>query len=483
VLKKFLQENKLIILAGLAFVVSELFYVLVIPLWQNHDELEHYAYTHYLVEQRALPPYRTDLKTHWELVVAPEIQTANQLLESDRISFGVWQRNQLIHQDFSVAKANKQAIADIDPVDRKIDSQDYKNATTSYSPFYYLLESLPYGLFYQGDIISRATAMRIFNIFIALLTVIFAYKSARLIFKDKLASVTCAILIGFIPAFANSSAGLNNDSLITAAGTIFIFLLLAYLPQKLSPLKSLWLGLVFGLGLLTKPQFAIFALPLLAFYIFKFFKDKNYTSWIISVLIIVLCVAVLFGPWFFYIAKDHNALEVTGISMLTKQVSDLSLIEAIKYITLRYIFLYYSFFFAAGCCHEISVAPFFQGIFGLGLGLAFLGFIWYLVNFRKETATADRPAIGLLILTPLAMEVAYLAIYLRQALAGGTIDFPIDGRYLYPVISALAVLFVLVLKKITPPRFLKIVLVCLCFLAISINYFNLLFNIIPRYYL
>jgi 4-amino-4-deoxy-L-arabinose transferase-like glycosyltransferase len=482
-MKKFLKQNKLIILAGLAFVISELLYVIILPLWQNHDELEHFSYTHYLVEQQALPPYRTDLKNHWELVVAPEIQTANRLLESDKISWGVWQRNQLIHQDFSEAAANQQAISDLGLADRKINSQEYKNPTTSYSPLYYLLESIPYGLFYQSDIISRATAMRISNIFIVLVTIIFTYKSALLIFKNKLCSVTCAILVGFMPAFANTSAGINNDSLITAVGAVFIFLLLSYLPAKINLIRGLWLGIVFGLGLLAKPQFAIFIVPLAAFFIYKIIKDKNYLQTFISLLIIIACLIALFGPWFYYITRDHNALEITGISMLTRDSATLSFAESIKYIALRYVFLYYSFFFAAGCCHEISVAPFFQAAIGMILGIAFFGFLWYLVNFRKDTPNSERPAIWLLIITPLAMEAAYLTIYLHQSLSSGTVDFPIDGRYLYPVISALAIFFVLALKKITPRLFTRLLLLTLCLSVIAINYLNLIFNIIPRYYL
>ena len=145
-IKKLLKTNSVILLVLILILVKELLFVMVIPLWQNHDELEHFAYTYYLVEEKAIP--KSTARSHLELTLSPEMEQADKLLESNKISFGVFEKNQLIHQDFSQTLRHDQATDKLNNLSRRVDTSNYKNVTANYSPFYYSLEAIPYRLFY-----------------------------------------------------------------------------------------------------------------------------------------------------------------------------------------------------------------------------------------------------------------------------------------------------------------------------------------------
>src|SRR5690606_4498839 len=80
-----------------------------------------------------------------------------------------------------------------------------------------------------------------------------AYRLGRLLFRSEIGGLSTAIVISFHPMFSFLSAGVNNDNLLNLFSIIMIFLTLSIFEEGLTYAKAVMIGLVSGLGLLTKP--------------------------------------------------------------------------------------------------------------------------------------------------------------------------------------------------------------------------------------
>jgi 4-amino-4-deoxy-L-arabinose transferase-like glycosyltransferase len=484
-LKKIITNNLVLILLLAGIFVNGIIYSLVIPLWQNNDELEHLAYTAFLVEEKKMPiTVASAPSTDTDLTLSDELRIADELLQNNQISQAASAHKLLIHQTFNKALTQKQIGAALGSLDRHIPAGRYTNPTAGYPPLYYALEAIPYGIFYHASILTRSEAMRIFNILFLLVTVFFTYKTTLLVFKNKTAALTVAALVGFLPRFSFTSAGLDNDQLLISLSTILIYLLLKYLPEKLTIKKSLLLGLVFGLGLLSKQQFIVFILLLAIFFLIKFFREKKFAALTYSMAIIAILALAISGWWYF----GHYPTG-SGSSLITGAIShpvNAHLIGTgllIKAVVLRYFYLFLTYFSSFGCCHEFSLAPFYQALFAMSAGLGFFGLLFFCLDLKRYDKS-QKTSFFMLVLAMLMLEGAYLYIFCKQLLATGVIPgFPIDGRYLYPVIAPLTILFVFGLQKLLPERLHRFLYIFLIFGIIIINGLSLLNYVMPRYYL
>ncbi len=462
--------------------LKEALLAMIIPLWQNNDEIEHFAYTYYITEEGKLPFNTSD--SHLDYTPSEELDEANQILESDRVSFGVFEKNQIIHQDFNNILGNQTFQNKLKDLNRKNTLENYKNPAAVYPPLYYYLEAIPYKIFQNFSIITRAYAMRIFGIIFMLITILYSFKISRFFFQRKSIPYIIVILIGFLPRFSFTAVGINNDALVVAISTIAIYYLFRFLDGKLTIHTNLILGIIFGLGLLSKPQFYLFFLFLLIFYAYKLIKDKNIKSILISGVTVILIAVIISSGWYWFVYVNRESLPTNQISNLLDLNSDnqsaLGLSSVAEYVFIRYLFLTSSYFGMVGCCHEIGLAPIFQGFFFISIAVGLFGYLYYL--FEKRRILKDFKMLFLLLI-PFLLELAYLFIYIRQPLASGGVDFPIDGRYLYPVISCLTIIFIIGLLKITPKKSHGFILISLVVVIIFINFHNLIFDIIPRYYL
>ncbi|MDP2685179.1 MAG: glycosyltransferase family 39 protein [bacterium] len=482
-IKQFIKNHKIIIAILLLVFLKEILFAMIIPLWQNNDEIEHFAYTYYIVEEERLPI--TTGGSQLELTTSDELSKANQILMSDKISFAVFEKNQIIHQDFNNVLVNKQFEEKLSQLNRHDSSDKYKNATAVYSPLYYYFEAIPYKIFQNFSISTRAYAMRIFSILFMLVTVLFSFKTAKLFFKSNSTPYVVAILIGFLPRFSFTSVGINNDALVIAISTIAIYYLIRLLNEKLTLKHNLILGLIFGVGLLSKPQFYIFFLFLFIFYIYQLIKFKKIKPILISCIIVLLLAVLISSSWFWFNYTNRGSFPTSQISgalhLNNIDSTSIGLSDTLGYIFIRYIFLITSYFSMLGCCHEIYTIPIFLGLFYITIATGLFGYILFL--YKEKKIIKNHFKYLFIFLIPVILELSYLLIYLRQPLYTGTVDFPIDGRYIFPVISALTIIFILGLKNIIPKKLHKFSLVILASGIIFINLFTLIFNIIPRYYL
>lgn len=113
-------------------------------------------------------------------------------------------------------------------------------------PLYYLLASVPYRLF-GGDLY----ALRLFSVALGAFVVVGTYYIGRMMFpSEPWIALGAMALVAFLPQHVAVLASVNNDALAEALIVLALAAVLHYLQdERPSPL---WLGVIVGLGFLTK---------------------------------------------------------------------------------------------------------------------------------------------------------------------------------------------------------------------------------------
>lgn len=105
--------------------------------------------------------------------------------------------------------------------------------------------------------------LRLPNLILGVLTVLFAYLSIRLITRDPWTPVVAAMLVAFLPRFVFLSPFVTNDNLVDLLGAVVVFLSLRYAKVP-SSWRMMWVGALFGLLITTKLSTLTLGLAILA---------------------------------------------------------------------------------------------------------------------------------------------------------------------------------------------------------------------------
>jgi hypothetical protein len=93
--------------------------------------------------------------------------------------------------------------------------------------------------------------LRLPNVLLGALTVIFAFFTVRMVSSDPLTPVVGASLVAFLPRFVFISSFVTNDNLVNLLGAILAFLALRYVREP-TRWRIAWVGAIFGLLVATK---------------------------------------------------------------------------------------------------------------------------------------------------------------------------------------------------------------------------------------
>lgn len=115
-------------------------------------------------------------------------------------------------------------------------------------PLYYLLQT-PIFLLANGSL----TALRFVSLILGAGVVVLAYAIARLLLpQQEWVAWSTAVLVAFIPQHLHMLASANNDALAELLIAANLLLLLKWTQQPDATRRLWWLGLLLGLGFLTK---------------------------------------------------------------------------------------------------------------------------------------------------------------------------------------------------------------------------------------
>ena len=292
-------------LAVLLFLSRGFLHVLVVPMWEGFDEPFHYAYVQYIAEHRTLPPLSAPSVSQEVLKSLQRFPTTYHLSHLAPMRF----------KDFWALSETdelrlRRSLDLLEPAS-KYQLTDLVNYETQQPPLYYVLCIPVYLISRHLPLVDRVFLLRAFSLLLGALSLPLGYLLARRVFKDNLAALV-PVFMALFPNYYVFVARVTNDALAIVMLPLLI-LATGRLQKSIPPAKSLSVGCLLGLGLLTKGYF-LTAVPVpLVMVLLKRRRGEISSRTCVLALILVLIPAALLAGWWYM----RNYLEVGTFSGLT----------------------------------------------------------------------------------------------------------------------------------------------------------------------
>lgn len=205
---------------------------------------------------------------------------------------------------------------------------DNRSTMSVVEPLYYIFISGVYYLF--G--LENFDAVRIFQIFLFALTVIFIYLLAEKLFEKKIAVASGILVSLFFPLAAG--AGLLNKELLF---TFFVVLSIWSLYNARQTMKIKWFvlgGIVLGLAVLTNAVLQFFIVFIIFYFIYPFKKDTPWKNLAGRLSLLFLFFLIVVGCWSLrgYLSDGGiKPLNLKSGSTLGRRVEMMETIKGEKY--------------------------------------------------------------------------------------------------------------------------------------------------------
>jgi 4-amino-4-deoxy-L-arabinose transferase-like glycosyltransferase len=266
---------RLLALVLILFVLVGAIYSVATPIFEASDERWHYPVVKHIADGQGLPVQNADLPTLWH-------QEGSQPPLYYLVSAGFTQR--IDTDDFAeIQRPNPHAIVGLPHV---VGNKNMMIHTDR--------ESWPW----RGTTLA-VHLTRLMSVGLGAITVWLTWHIARCLWPggDQAASLA-AMLTAFNPMFLFISASVNNDNLAAALAAGAVVVLLSALRRGQTVRDGLLLGVLLGLGALTK--LSVLALvPVTAVALtYDAWRRRAWRTWLISGVLILGCMVLIAGWWY-----------------------------------------------------------------------------------------------------------------------------------------------------------------------------------------
>ena len=253
-----------------------------------------------------------------------------------------------------------------------------------------------------------------------LLAVIGAYHAAYTIFQRRRLVLLTTIVFAFTPQFTHLGSYFNNDISSVAFAALLLWRALHLLRHPTRTTDFILLGLLCGLGALSKMSI-ILLLPAVGLaLLFAAFRDKKPVQRLIySGLIYSITLAVILGPWLLYGFLTYGDPIGTNTHIDPAYYHDPPIPLAEVLTDLDKIALTYLGNFGSS---KVLLQPTTYTALQLAMLAAVLG---YGFGFSRRKLNIDYPQVGVLLLAALVFSAGFYRWY--------TTVFFVTGRLLHPV--------------------------------------------------
>lgn len=279
------------LLVGLLFVimvVKGVLWSLAFPLWQGPDEDDHYAVIQFIAEMGRLPGEA-------DVVLPDEVTLSRALADVGRLPYAPEQR-----QGFSETAIGpgEPQFATLPPETRTSFELQGVGKLMHATPLYYVMAAGVYRLFDDGDLLARAQIQRLLAVLVGSPLVIVAYLITRLLFPtDAAMRLTIPTLVAFHPMVTEITAVVSVDGLLFLCYSILIYLSIGVLRDGFDRRYGLALGIVFAVGMLTKPTLSAFA-PLVALLVaYEWWRQRGRRREVVGAAVLMGVVILIPVGW------------------------------------------------------------------------------------------------------------------------------------------------------------------------------------------
>ena len=296
-----------------AFVLRGLFYCSFVPLWEGYDEWAHFAYIQqlavsgeWLVDRDEmisrevgtslrLAPVPWELRTYQEPSVTED--TYWRLPEPARIE----RQRQLVNLPMSWG--------------RERDGGGLRIYEALQPPLYYWAMSAVYRMAAKLSLLDRVYLLRYVSLLLGSLLVPLTYLIVRRVAAERVALVA-SVLVTLMPELMVNLCRVGNECLGIVLYSCFTLLCLELFGGVPGKMLGLRVGVVLGLGLLTKAYF-LTALPAVAvLFLWMFWRTKT-RAYVMCQGIAAAGSALLVAGWWYH----HNLVTTGTLSGLSESVS------------------------------------------------------------------------------------------------------------------------------------------------------------------
>jgi len=439
--------------------ITGLFYLFFIPPWQSPDECRHFAYGILIGKDKKLEP-----------------SLDKEIVES-MDTFHAW-KYQSVNCPHPLPNRLKKV-----PFYGVIVGKVSGKSTLYYSLNSYIIKKLKI-----KGILNQFYMVRSISFLFFILSVYFTYLSARIIFKENFLYCLAAVsLVSFLPQFLIISTSVNPVNLAILLETVLIYLIIRSLHSDNKWPIAIFGSFLIALGFLND-RIALFMIPpflvLLFIYFFQSIRIKQLKKILIySVIIIFLSVGLFLLIQYFFPSLLRTILEQSivkrGIRAISKFLQFFPL-SSTKSILSFFCGFFMSFWYVAGWMRFPYIIDIYSVLVFICL-LVGLGLLIYLYNYFIQR----KPKTSISFNTFLVLMAAVISLLVGTIIS----KFPrldpghgAQGRYIFPAISAIGILFVLGLKEITPEKWERWVPLFVIFGFVVLDVYTLFHPLVRAFY-
>ncbi|MFA6184014.1 MAG: phospholipid carrier-dependent glycosyltransferase [Parcubacteria group bacterium] len=472
----------------LVFLLKGFLFVTILPIFQGPDEPIHYATIQYFAEPK---------EKNWDIQKIdkedffPDGDNTNTYHYSQEIKKTA-EISQFDEIKFHGTNTSLFLSGSDGAIEQTLPQASWKKYIDSYPPsivggpsLYYLVTSQIEKFFSSSDILVRFFSIRIFSVFLGILTVLLAYLTTlKAGFTQKQALVISTI-IAFQPMFTQTAAIINYDIPLIFAFSLFTYATVALLRHGFQWKYFCFLFLGALVGILVKGTgliLPVLIFPILIYLIYQKtdfgLGKKKFFFYLSALFVIAIAFFIIFGP--------KGTTEIfTDFSATSNFSSPLESLQ--KYIVItaeRWDFFELTYWGSFGWL-DAQVSDYVLIFIWLTEIVALAGIV-YAFFFKKIPSSflPEKKYIIFMILMLVALQGLIRFYDWKIFYSDGSIIIGTPGRYFLPnIISHFLVLFFGLGSFFSKKKHFDILLITSLILMIGFFFYSLFNIIIPRYYL
>ena len=326
---------------------------------------------------------------------------------------------------------------------------DMENYEAHQPPLYYAL-GVPFYLAARAlGAEDPGVGVRLLSLILGAVSILAAYATIRMLTGRESTALACAGFVAFLPMHLALSNSVGNDILTELIFGVALLLMTKLLVEPPTRGIGAGLGLILGLGILTKTTcILLFPAAILA-YILLWKRGTLTTTMAVRGMAVMLGISLAVGGWWLVrnamLCGDPLALAQFNQAFAHTPTPDYFLVgQGLTWTGYFVLVIAWTFASCWGVFGHMKVfmPTWIYGILAIVSLVTLVGSVKSIVALKRESV-ARRDA--LIVLT--AVGTLVLLSFIRFNLS----FFQAQGRYLYPTIIPIALAFVLGVERFLPP--------------------------------
>jgi 4-amino-4-deoxy-L-arabinose transferase-like glycosyltransferase len=417
------------------FAVRLLFYSAMLPLWEGYDEWAHFA-----VVQR--------MAVHGELLVPRDAPVARDVEASLQLAPVPWELRSLAPPSLTEDAfwtASREERDRRESAMRAIPAQwgRENGSLTAYEalqpPLYYwiMAPALLVCRSLGASLAAQVLALRFLSSLLASLVIPLVFLIGRQVWGADSVALGCAAIVAVMPGLALDVARVGNDCLGVVLFTALTWIALKTVQEGLTLELAMRLGVVLGLGLLTKAYFLTAVPALIAVLVYDWCRRRRTAA-----IVLAGATTLLLSGWW-YVRNLRTTGTLSGLSEsvmlrgvggaeMLRQAVGIHWVKAVDAIVFSHLYF--------GGWSSLTVRSWMYHLFYVFILAGVVG----LMRLLRIPAIVTLLVIYLSFWTGQIYNV--ILLYISKGLAGSM------GWYMYAVVGAEVTLCVAGLRRLLPAR-------------------------------